>query len=60
MKKYNNCLHYGKSGWCGLLHEREVTITKKGKTMRIICVRCSEILSRNNGECKHFEERSEK
>ncbi len=56
--KNNQCHYYGKGGWCGLLHEKEITRTKKGKTIRTICVRCSEILSRNSGECKHYKSRA--
>ena len=52
-KEYKKCHHYCKGGWCGIHHEQEITITKKGMSKRIISLRCSEWI-RRKGECKDF------
>ncbi len=59
MNKYNKCCHFGKGGWCGFYHDEVVTLTHKGVEKRIVCVRCSTILRRNEGGCTIFQKKEE-
>lgn len=53
MKK-TDCQFYGKGGWCGKRHDREIHVTQMGIMSLIKCVRCSELLRRGNGTCKFY------
>ncbi len=55
-EKKTDCQYYGKGGWCGHLHDEEITITPRGSSKRIICIRCSEIHQRVK-ECGYYKQK---
>ena len=51
--KNTDCQYYCKGGWCGKVHDEYSTISAKGVEKKIVSLRCSEVLRRQNGSCKY-------